>query len=345
MTYSKDHKKPQKEWISPPFKYSHRVWFATLIGCTTALGVMLSVDLNRPSRAFSLLNFLLPGLTKEAQRARSGERYYEPNPTYPPSGSGIPPGAHNAFSWQGEGWYINASGECLQNEYRDVYWSPGSYPKQERRVVPCGEGNLRAANEQLRQAYEKRKESCGRKMREDYWSELGSYIDRLIQNSCPEIAKSGNYPDNHTQFVSTLKEMNRNEIAEDRRRAENKRQQDMANFNNALSMERRRAVSINNSGNQRHFYYLVGKDTDTPRVASFIIPIASLQGGRTLGGARVVDLNVRTFINGESTGEQRARIYCDEGKHMWLSGSAYAISGDVGRWACAKFNYYHPPRN
>lgn len=299
------------------------------------------------SEALDLLRIFAPGMTKEARRAKSGERYFEPNPSYPPAGTGQgPPGSKHALEWITTGYVYTNTEDCVRNEERVVYWPPRHI--KEKRFVKCDTRKINEIRNEIKKREEKQYaaslERCSKRIREKHGGSVGEYINQLVSNSCKIYAKKGTYPANHTSLIQELEEKYSKRQIEQSNRIAKLRQERLEKYKKALEKEKKRNKTLRSSNKIRHFYYDLTADREYPVVVAFEVPVKSMQGGRTLGGSNIVDMNTRTYVNGSSDGEQRVRIFCSEGKHKWISGSSYSISGDMGRWACARYGYYHPSR-
>jgi hypothetical protein len=297
-----------------------------------------------------LFGFPLP---PESQRAKSGVRYLELNPTYPSSGPhGAPRGALNAFAWQTVGMNPNPSPtNCFNYEQRMVYWPPqGSYYVLEKRAVPCRPQQIAELEEAQRNSITERQKSCEQHINQTTRSYIEKYADDLASDICPNWAQTNNWPSDLPRRIESYKSILNNEKEAQRkwRVAEDARLK--GEFDRRMNIARNRGIAINSQGSSRHFLYTTNERNDY-RVFEKIVPIESLRAGRTVSGSNYVDLNVRSLVDTEYDSEVRVRIFCSQAQHggirgdgtLYAVGIKHTISVEMGIWACRRFGYYHPP--
>ena len=80
-----------------------------------------------------------------------------------------------------------------------------------------------------------------------------------------------------------------------------------------------------------------------------IVETSSMVPGQTIANQQVVDLNVKSQIDGGPMAEDRIRIFCAEGKSGYVVDGvieggfgARGISLELAKWACKKYGFYHP---
>lgn len=189
-----------------------------------------------------------------------------------------------------------------------------------------------------------RLDQCKSFIERTYRRNTGNYVDTISNEICPGYASTGKYSQNQLdRLANQYSEAFKNDAERRAVERENDRAQAEYRFQTALSSAQAKRSKINSTGQLRAFVATTeGKDV---YLNSFVI--RSMDSGVTNGGSKIVDSNIRTELNGANYGERRIRILCNEGKNVGINAGSIAssgipITGEMGRWACERYGFYHP---
>lgn len=249
--------------------------------------------------------------------------------------------------------------DCKQVYERDriCVGSQGRKLAKEQRTTPCSQEIVRyfqrEKDAKIQKIKNERAKACEHGLQEWYNKKsinIGIYWQEFSRETCAYFIESGRYPEN---LAGKLDEYSRKWAVYQREKdieLKALREQELDQYNANLSMARARNQRINAGAKEKHFFHSTDH-SEKYTVYEIIVPLASLKGGQTLAGQQVVDLNMRSYVNTEFNGETRARISCAQASHTGINssgeqfplGPSFRVSGDMGRWACGRFGFYHPP--
>lgn len=206
---------------------------------------------------------------------------------------------------------------------------------------PCPEWAIQQLAQKEKSAYTQRVSECYANLKSDFGYWVGDYIDRISSSVCGDYAAGRDISrslQEQLAYYSKLASETRKRIAAEEEAARNRSYASASSWANSVQNR------INRTKSARAFLYK-GNDASTVLVHSIVI--RSMQPGTTLGGSRVVDVNIITEGYESRATESRYRIFCNEGKHSRLEGGVIAggspfITGEMGRWICKRYGIYHP---
>jgi hypothetical protein len=226
------------------------------------------------------------------------------------------------------------------------YYSNGWQYNKQRSDGECPEWAIRKLQEGERQLYAQRLEKCKVTLSNRFRASVGDYVNNITDSFCPTYASGGDIPkedveaqvNQYSSLFEQYKERKAREAAAGKERALNA-------YNSALSWANSAKASTNKTTRDRAFVVTSGDSAESVYLQTIII--RSMNPGVTLGGSRVVDVNIRTQGYETRAAEARYRIFCNEGKNsivqggVIVGGSPY-ITGEMGRWICGRYGIYHP---
>ena len=232
------------------------------------------------------------------------------------------------------------------------YYQNGYKSVQQKREGQCGPDAI----QQLVDERENRKrefyQECANKIKYNP-NELAYYKDEIVAKVCPESVRKGrfDYELYESERLKMVERFNAEQKIRDQKAAK-KRAIKKREFNANMKAATKRAYEINaRGGSQKAFAseYIGNFAFSDLQAVLEIVETSSMVPGRTLSNQQVVDLNVKSQLDGGRMSEDRIRIFCAEGKSGYvvdgvLEGSfgARGISVELARWACKKYGFYHP---
>ena len=252
--------------------------------------------------------------------------------------------------WRFSGIKPNSTPEsCTAIYVRDFkYYQNGYKSIQQKAEGQCGSDAIQQlVNERENRKKELYKE-CEAKIRYNP-NKLAYYKNEIVDKVCPESVRKGRFDFElyESERLKTVERFNAEQKIRDQEAAK-KRAIEKKEFDANMKSATKRADEINaRGGSQKAFASTYGYGNSDAFLE--IVEISSMVPGTTWGMQDVVDLNIKTQINRGSLSENRARVFCAEGRHAYivggvLKGSAYGpgVTDELGRWACKRYGFYHP---
>lgn len=229
-------------------------------------------------------------------------------------------------------------------ERQAKYYAGGWQYRTQQTEGECPAYAINKLRENEAQGASERLGRCKNFIDNTYRQRVGEYVDAISKEICSSYSLTGNYSQGEAdKLADRYAEAYARE--EESKAVERERARSAAayKYQTSLSLAQSKRSQINTSGQLRAFVVTEGGD----RVYLHSFVIRSMDPGLTLGGSKVVDSNVRTELNGENLGERRIRIFCNEGRSSGIAAGSITyrdipVTGEIGRWACGKYGFYHP---
>ena len=256
--------------------------------------------------------------------------------------------------WRFSGIKPNSTPEsCTAIYVRDFkYYQNGYKSIQQKAEGQCGSDAI----QQLVNERENRKkelyQECVAKIRYNP-NKLAYYKDEIVEKVCPESVRKGSFDFElyESERLKTVERFNAEQEIRDQEAAK-KRAIEKREFDANMKAATKRADEINARGGPQKAFaskYMSNFAFSKLQAVLEIVETSSMVPGQTIANQQVVDLNVKSQIDGGPMAEDRIRIFCAEGKSGYVVDGvieggfgARGISLELAKWACKKYGFYHP---
>ena len=242
---------------------------------------------------------------------------------------------------------------CTAIYVRDFkYYQNGYKSIRQKREGLCGPEAIQQLVSERENKKRELYQECANKI--NYNANKRSYYkDEIVAKVCPESVRKGyfDYELYESERLKTVERFDAEQKIRDQEAAKI-RAKEQREFEANMRAATKRANEINERGGlQRAFVrrYMNNFSFNDLEAVLEIVETSSMVPSQTLANQQVVDLNVKSQVDGGSLYEDRVRIFCAEGKTGYIVDGVVeggfgkrGVNYDLAKWACDKFGFYHP---